>query len=292
MNKYLLALLTFMFSSILLLAQGNIIPLWDDEVPNSIPSAMEERTVIEGSRKISQVVEPTIEVFIPESENTSKQAVLICPGGGYGRLAYDKEGTMVAQLLNEQGIVGVVLKYRLPEDESNKEPHLSPLMDVKRGMELIRENAEQWGVDPQRVGVMGFSAGGHLASTLGTHFDESNRPDFMVLVYPVVTMKLDYTHMGSRLNLLGKSPTNENVEWYSNELQVKSNTPPTFITHSQDDRSVPVENTLQLYSALKAQNVPVEMHLYPYGGHGFGLASGKGRLSQWSEELIRWLKEL
>jgi len=258
----------------LCISQDYIIPLWSGKIPNSKKSNFQE--VTKNGRVISKVIVPTIEVYLPSKFNATGKIILICPGGGYGALAYDKEGTDIAKWLNGHGIAGAVLKYRLPEDESNEKPNLSPLMDAKRGIEIIRLHVNEWGIDSNKVGVLGFSAGGHLASTLGTHFELENRPDFMVLVYPVVTMKVDYTHIGSRANLLGEDPEEDIVNYYSNELQVTENTPSTFIIHSVDDKVVPIENSLNLFKALKDKNVPVEMHFYPYGGHGFSMALKEG----------------
>ncbi|MCK0159062.1 alpha/beta hydrolase [Allomuricauda sp. F6463D] len=273
-------------------AQDQIIHLWEDEVPNAKVSSLEEQLKNPEARVISKVTDPTLEVYLPSSVINSGTMIMICPGGGYGALAYDKEGTDIAKWLNGQGIAAAVLKYRLPEDESNQVPHLTPLMDAKQGIEILRSMAGQWGIDPSKVGVMGFSAGGHLAATLGTHFEGTNRPDFMVLIYPVVTMKKDFTHSGSRTNLLGLDPSNELVDLYSNELQVKPDTPPTFILHSENDLVVPVENTLQLYKALKKQKIDVEMHLYPHGGHGFAMGLQHGRLATWMLLLQEWLKAI
>lgn len=289
--KYIVSIL-FLWSFHLCMAQNHAIPLWEGEIPNAKKSDLQEDQKNAQARVISKVVEPSLEVYLPSSVIKTGKMVMICPGGGYGVLAYDKEGTDIAKWLNGYGIAAAVLKYRLPEDESNEVPHLTPLMDAKRGMELIRSNAEKWGVDPKKVGVMGFSAGGHLASTLGTHFEGSNRPDFMVLIYPVVTMKLDNTHNGSRNNLLGDDPSNELVDLYSNELQVRPDTPSTFILHSGDDLVVPVENSLQLYEALKEKNVKVEMHLYPHGGHGFAMGFQHGRLATWRQLLLEWLQAI
>lgn len=290
--------LSFILTSLLFVFQVHsqevlMMPLWPNQVPNSRLSTFSEKSVMVSNHiRVSQITDPTIEVFLPASPSESKKAVLICPGGGYSYLVYDRAGTQIAKKLNEKGIVGVVLKYRLPDDELNEVPHVSPLTDAQRAMELIRENAAEWGIDPFQVGVMGFSAGGHLASTLGTHFQKPNRPDFMILIYPVVTMKTDFTHMGSRINLIGENPPLELERHYSNELQVTKDTPPTFIVHTEDDKVVPIENSLQLFAALKVNEVPVEMHLYPYGGHGFGLAEGKGRLSGWFDLMTAWIAEL
>jgi acetyl esterase/lipase len=177
-------------------------------------------------------------------------------------------------------------------------------MDAKRAIRIIRANAPKWGINKNRIGIMGFSAGGHLASTLGTHFDEgdpnaadtidrvSSRPDFMVLVYPVISMSKPIMHAGSRNNLIGDKPSDDLAKLYSNELQVTKQTPPTFLVHATDDRTVPVENSLLFYQALKDNGVPAEMHIYPVGGHGFGLALGKGYLESWTERLVDWMRGL
>ena len=272
--------------------QNHIIPLWEGDIPNSKKSDLKEIQYITNSLRIGKVINPTIEVYLPSKQNANGKAVMICPGGGYNILAYDKEGTDIAKWLNGHGIAGIVLKYRLPEEESNITPHLSPLMDAKRGMELIRLKAKDWGIDVDKVGVIGFSAGGHLASTLGTHFDDANRPNFMALLYPVVSMKMDYTHKGSRTKLLGENPSEELISYYSNELQVKENTPPTFIVHAQDDKAVPVENSIQLFTSLKEHKIPTEMHIFPKGGHGFSMALTRGNVSQWSQLFINWLNDM
>ncbi|MEP0368671.1 MAG: alpha/beta hydrolase [Cyclobacteriaceae bacterium] len=296
MNKHItmknFTVFFFVIGSHIGLSQNVILPLYEGQVPNSKETSVTEEVKITNATRISNVIDPTIEVYLPSKLNSIRKAVVICPGGGYKILAYDFEGTDIAKWLNGHGIAGIVLKYRLPEDHSNIEPHMSPLMDAQQAMKLARANAEEWGYDTDKIGVMGFSAGGHLASTLGTHFDDQSRPDFMVLMYPVVTMKKDYTHMGSRNNLLGPNPSESLVELYSNELQVTENTPPTFIVHSEDDGAVPVENSLQLYQALRDNKVPTEMHLFPYGGHGYSLAVERGRLFTWREMLIHWINDL
>jgi len=275
-----------------LIKAQEILPLWPEGVPNAKKTDIEELVVNEDSRRISQVVVPTIEIYLPSKNQAKTIGVIICSGGGYARLAYDKEGVDIAKMLNKNGIAAFVLKYRLPDEATNIAPTLSPLMDAKRAMEMVRENAVAWNIDTEKVGVCGFSAGGHLASTLGTHFEEANRPSFMVLLYPVVTMQDDFTHGGSKINLIGKNASKELVNEYSNELQVKDTSPTTFIVHSMDDKAVPVENSLQFATALNAKNVPVEMHIYPTGGHGFGLAANQSRLSGWPKLLVTWLKDL
>ena len=281
------------------------LPLWEGLPPNHKESALSEQIEqTDNLIMISKVQTPTIEVRLPSRGNATGKAVLVCPGGGYGILAYDWEGTDIAGWLNANGVAAIVLKYRLPEDASNVEPHLTPLLDAKRAMRLARYHAKDWGIDPGQIGVMGFSAGGHLASTLGTHFDAgqakatdlvermSSRPDFMILMYPVISMDLAITHGGSRENLIGKNPSEELVRLYSNELQVTPETPPTILVHSGDDGAVPVANSLRFYEALLANKVEAEMHLYPYGGHGYSLAIGRGRLQGWAARCIEWMNEL
>ena len=283
---------------------ATVYPLWGGTPPNHQASDLQEETVESNIIRISKVQDPSIEVYLPAQRNANGQAVVICPGGGYGILAYDWEGTEIAKWLNSQGIAGIVLKYRLPEDASNVVPHLSPLMDAQRALRTVRHHAAEWNIDPSNIGIMGFSAGGHLASTAGTQFDAgdpasddpienlSSRPDFMILMYPVVSFETASTHRGSRRNLLGEQDSPELVAKYSAEKNVTSETPPTFFVHAADDKSVPVQNSIDLYTALVAQGIPTEMHLYPTGGHGFGLALDKGHLAGWTDRCIDWLESI
>ncbi|AVR45416.1 esterase [Christiangramia fulva] len=295
-----LILLLFVSGSIF--AQDKTLKLWPEKIPNSQTSSEKETQEKRGILWISKVQEPTMEVFLPVKQAATGQAVLIFPGGGYEGLAYDWEGTQIAKWLNTKGIAGIVLKYRLPNSKSVKTSYEAPLQDAKRAIRLIRSHADEWNIDQNQVGIMGFSAGGHLASTLGTHFnaeetvpqdsirDINARPDFMILVYPVITMKKEFTHMGSRNSLLGKNPSEELVEEFSNEEQVQIDTPPTFLVHATDDDVVPVENSIQFYRALVDKNIDAEMHIYPEGGHGFALALDKGYLKTWTDRLSDWLQ--
>ena len=302
----LLPLLLLMAFSITAHAQFDPItlPLYE-KVPNAKSSDEKEAIRKEDIALISKVQEPNIQVFLPSKRNATRQAVVVCPGGGYAVLAYDWEGTDIAKWLNSQGIAAIVLKYRLPSAASQVDPHEAPLMDAQRAIRLVRQHAEEWNIDPGQIGVMGFSAGGHLASTLGTHYDSGNakstdpverlssRPDFMILGYPVISLKEHMAHIGSRNNLLGKSPSDELVARFSNELQVTEDTPPAFIFHSQDDTGVPVQHSLLFYQALVEAKVPVEMHLYPEGGHGYSLGiNANGTFTQWPATCIRWLEKL
>jgi len=286
------------------MAQDYQLPLWPSGVPNQLENDLTENQEQREILWVTNVKDPDIKVYLPSERHASGQAVLICPGGGYAGLAYNWEGTDIARWLSSRGIAGIVLKYRLPSPQSQPTPQLAPLQDAKQAIRLIRQHAEKWNIDPGKVGVMGFSAGGHLASTLGTHYDDaaSNvanelvstnaRPDFMVLIYPVISMMDDITHKGSRNNLLGANPSTEMIQAYSNELRVNQRTPPTFLVHSADDNGVPVANSLRFYQALLTNKVPVEMHLYPHGGHGYSLALDDGHLKEWPELLAQWLGSL
>jgi acetyl esterase/lipase len=241
-----------------------------------------------------QEIEVWITVHRPEKPNGT--AIVICPGGGYGVLVTGAEGHGIAAWLNRHGITGVVLEYRLPAGRSHV-----PLLDAQRAIRTVRANTRAWNLDPARIGIMGFSAGGHLASTAGTHFDTgepdsadpvqrvSCRPDFMILVYPVITMG-DKGHQGSRNNLLGKNPEAKLVELFSNEKQVTSRTPPTFLAHAKDDRPVPPENSRMFYEALRANKVTARYLELPSGGHG--LNGYKGPMwDAWQEGALSWLAE-
>jgi acetyl esterase/lipase len=286
-------------------AQEIVLPLWPaGKVPNYQKTAETERWDTGETIHVRLVQSPDITVYMPSKRNATGQAVIICPGGGYGVLAYNWEGSDVARLLNAKGITAIVLKYRLPNSKSNITPHLSPLADAKRAIRTVRANAAKWNIKKDRVGIMGFSAGGHLASTLATHFDSgsptsadsierhSSRPDFAVLVYPVISMSKSIMHAGSRNNLIGTAPDSSLSNLYSNELRVTKETPPTFLIHATDDKAVPVENSLLFYQALKDNSIPVEMHIYPTGGHGFGLAIGRGYLETWTDRLVDWMRGL
>lgn len=285
-------------------AQDTIMPLWPkDKIPNQIQSDEKEAHTQNGILRISKVQEPTLEVYLPAKSNANGKAVLIFPGGGYGILAYDWEGTDIAKFLNGKGIAGIVVKYRLPSDESQKDKHNVPLIDAQRAVRLTRSMADKFHIDVNKIGVLGFSAGGHLASTLGTHYEEevyepvdasdklSARPEFMALGYPVISFG-PRTHKGSKKNLIGENPKPEMVAHFSNEMQVSVHTPPTFLVHATDDEAVPVENSLLFYQALKNKGVSATMHIYPKGGHGFSLALKDPHLSGWIERMLEWIDSL
>ena len=285
-------------------AQEYTLPLYHNEIPNSINTGQTEKIEKNDIIRISNVQDPDILVFLPDKRSATGQAVVICPGGGYQKLAYDWEGTNTAKYLNSIGVAGIVLKYRLPGSGNSVIPHKSPLMDAQRAMRLVRFNAETWNIDSSKIGIMGFSAGGHLASTLGTHFDygnksssdlveqESCRPDFMVLMYPVISFTQPCSHIGSRKALLGENPTTELINYYSSELQVKDDTPSAFLVHADDDTSVPVENSLLMYTALREKKISAELHILSEGGHGFGLGIDNEHIATWRTNFKLWLNWL
>lgn len=274
------------------------IPLWKGKIPNSIPNSVEE-VVEERNGEFSGykgAVNPTLEVVLPKKSDVPTPAVVICPGGGYVRQVYRKEGIDIAKVYADHGVAAFILKYRIPNDETMADKSIGALQDAQRAIQMVRQNAEKWNVDPNKVGIMGFSAGGHVASTAATHFKKdyipnpdhiSLRPDFAILVYPVVSMVEGIAHPGSRENLLGKNPGEAAVTLFSNELQVDEDTPPTWITHTGDDTTVPVANSVRFYNALVENGVPAEMHLYPKGGHGFVL---KSPAEDWMASIFDWMK--
>ncbi len=281
-------------------AAQEVLPLWPaDAIPNAIASTTlteQSTTSADGILRISNVSVPTLAVYLPPATKATGAAVMICPGGGYSILAASHEGSDVAHWLNEMGIAAFVLKYRLPNEQIMVRPYEVPLLDARQGMTLIRQNASRYGVDPNRIGVMGFSAGGHLASTLSTHPESDmaksalSKPNFAILMYPVISFTGDKIHAGSRDKLLGTAKSPELIRQYSNELQVTAQTPPTLLVHAADDNAVPVENSLNYFLALKQAKVPAEMHVYPNGGHGFGLrVANKGSLAAWPEAAQQWL---
>ncbi|HEY4786004.1 MAG TPA: alpha/beta hydrolase [Bacteroidales bacterium] len=282
--------------------QEKIVKVWPGKIPGAIdnPSYKEETIYVDQkSPRISKVTDPTLTCYFAPKDKANGAAVIICPGGGYTRLAIDHEGYQVAAWFNELGVTAFVLKYRLPSDAIMQDKSIGPLQDAQEAIRILRRNAKEWGINPEKVGIIGFSAGGHVASTASTHFDDkvydvtdntSARPDFSILVYPVISMDSVITHRGSRDNLLGKKPSEELVKRFSNELQVTKNTPPTFLVHATDDHTVPVLNSINYLLALRKNGVPGELHIYEKGGHGFGLGRSKGTESTWPEACKNWLK--
>lgn len=288
-------LLALMMTCLLSFAQQSI-PLYEKNIPGAIDAPDEER--FDSVHLVtSKVSVPTITIYLPAKEKPDGSAVLICPGGGYGGLVIGKEGYQIAKYFAERGVAAFVLKYRLPDDKIMKDKSVGPLQDAQEAIRLIKQHARQWNIDTARVGIMGFSAGGHLASTAGTHFNHpviinkqqvNVRPDFMILVYPVISMTDSLGHRGSRNNLLGKNPSPEKIQLFSNELQVTAQTPPAFLIHAGDDKAVDVDNSISFYEALRHNKVPAEMHIYPKGDHGFVL---KMPVEEWMDICMKWMKD-
>jgi acetyl esterase/lipase len=276
-----------------------IIPLYK-EIPNSIASkVVKEKNDSTSKRgKISHVTDPTLAVFLPNASVANGTAVIICPGGGYSYLVINDEGYNVARELNKKGIAAFVLKYRLPDDRIMKDKSIGPLQDAQQAIKIVREHAAEWKIDTSKVGIMGFSAGGHLASTLSTHYKEayidnrlhtSLRPDFSILIYPVISFQPDILHKGSKKALIGADADTTLVNKYSSELQVTPDTPPAFLVACTDDKIVPVANTIRYYLALHDHGVPAEMHIYEHGGHGFGLHN-KTTKDKWINRCFHWME--
>lgn len=286
---------------ITILAQNTVIKIWQNKIPGEIKSSSYSEFIVPGNKALlyTKVTNPTLTFFEAPKKTNTGAAVIICPGGGYRILSFDQEGIQVAKYFNSIGISAFVLKYRLPHDSIMEDKSVGPLQDAQEAIRIVRRNAVKYGIQPSKIGIVGFSAGGHLASTAATHFQEkvydvsdstSARPDFAVLVYPVITMG-ELTHKGSHDNLLGKNPSKEQIARFSNELQVNAQTPPIFLVHASNDRTVSVLNCIHFYEACIRNNVSAEMHIYEKGGHGFGLATGvQSSQSQWPLAMAAWLK--
>lgn len=262
-------------------------PLWAEGAPGAL--GKEAKDIPQGI------------VSLPESAIGPTAALVICPGGGYGHLAMDHEGKQIAKWANDLGMAAIICDYR---HRGKGYGHPAPLQDAQRAVRLARANATKWNIDPARVGILGFSAGGHLVSTVLTHFDEgdssspdkvaqqSSRPDFGVLCYPVICLGQPCTHMGSQKNLLGDNASQELIASLSNEKQIKANTPPVFLFHTQEDKAVPAENSIKFYASMVEKNVPGELHIFQKGNHGIGLGKGVPGAEAWSENCAKWLKNI
>ncbi|QNF35890.1 alpha/beta hydrolase [Adhaeribacter swui] len=272
-----------------------VIDLYPGTIPNAKVFQGANKGNLEAGGLVRRVVKPSLEVYLPAKENASGAAVIICPGGSYKVIVFQGEGVATAKEFAKNGVAAFVLKYRLPNDTILTDKKIGPLQDAQQAIKLVRENAAKYGIDANKVGIVGFSAGGHLAATAATHFakplipnpkNTNLRPDFQVVVYPVISMQEGLTHADSRSNLLGKNPAKETVDLFSNELQVTANTPPTYITHAADDKLVDVDNSIAYFQKLRNQSVEVEMHIYPKGGHGFIF-----KQKDWIEPLFLWMKK-
>lgn len=262
------------------------LPLYPNGAPDSNGLEKSDRKQIDDFR-LDWASEADYSVFLPEKGKATGQAVIILPGGGYSGVAYNHEGIQVAKWLNANGIAGIVVRYRMPNGH-----YEIPLEDVHAAFRLVRHNAAKWGINPKNIGIMGFSAGGHLAATADVYFDAGTRPDFAVLIYPVISFQEKITHHGSRTNLIGAEYNAELVNKYSTELNVKENTPPTFIALSDDDKVVVPANGIAFYNALKEKDIPGELHIYPTGGHGWGWNEDFTYKDEVRTSLLRWLKSL
>lgn len=299
--KKILLLLPFLFALANAWTQNQTLKLYPEGIPCENELAEEAKVGDDNILRISKVHEPSLDVYLPDSANGT--SVIICPGGGYTILAWDWEGSNIAKWFNERGITAFVLKYRLPHWETEECRSEVALMDAQRAMRLVRSKAEEMVLDPDKVGIMGFSAGGHLASTLATHFDSGDqdaplvverfgcRPNFAILMYPVVSFDPEIAHMGSRNNLLGKETSALEEQYYSNEKQVTAQTPPTLLIHADNDKSVVPENSVAFYLALRKYGVPAALHIFTQGGHGFSFGEGKGAVEMWPQVCEAWLKE-
>ncbi len=296
--KLIFSLLTLFLIPFVSPAQDTLsIPLYNGNIPNSIkpPANYFEKTKRSG-KGFAEVTNPEIIAYYPANNGARRRtAVIICPGGSYKTLS--GLGNNVALWFNKIGIVAFVLKYRLPNDLIMVNKSIGPIEDAQTAIAMVRKNAVQWNIDPQKIGIIGFSAGGHLASTVGTHYDRSFidnpdhislRPDFMMLAYPVISFGA-ITHLPTKQNLIGRNPADSVTQFFSNEKHVTKDTPPTFIVVADDDQVVPSENSKAFYNALVKQNVKAEIHVYPKGGHGFGLVN-KQSSDRWTTWAYKWLQ--
>ena len=300
-KKSVVALICVIATTGSLSAQVQVIDIWNGKVPGEIQSDEFKQHVDTTKGWIDKhaITNPDLYFYPAPKEKATGTAVIICPGGGYAGLAIRHEGLQVAQWFNSFGVTAFVLTYRQPDDAIMENKSIGPMQDGQRAMRIVRRHAKEWGINPDKIGIMGFSAGGHVASTISTHYNEkvydpvdstSARPDFSLLIYPVISMDSTITHWGSRVNLLGNNPTPEQVKHFSNELQVNAQTPPAFLVQSMDDNVVPVRNSIVYALALKKYKIPCELHLYQSGGHGYGMAPGGSTQSTWPEACHKWLE--
>lgn len=278
----------------------DVLPLYEgDSIPNSKPSSNEERSerAGDGILRTYKVSRPTLTVYLPAADKANGTAVIICPGGGYRLLADDHEGSAVAKVLNDWGVTAFVLKYRIPDDATMDDKTIGPLQDAQRAIQLVREKAKLWQLNPRQVGIMGFSAGGHLAAMATVHYDDpkianplstSLRPDFAILAYPVISFSEELAHKGSREQLIGKEPTASQLRYYSAEEQVDKKTPPVFLMHARDDKAVKVDNSLRFKEAMDKFKVKNDIYLYDNGGHGFGLKNSTSDV-EWMKYVKQWM---
>lgn len=293
-------LLSIFLSAVYAQQKPMVISLYpENKVPGNLTGPDEETTASDGGIvRISKIKTPTLSVYLPPADKANGTAVIICPGGGYSIVAIDHEGYKVAEKFNEMGVAAFVLKYRIPDKKNQQDPSIAPLQDTQQAILTVRANAEKWHINPSRIGIMGFSAGGHLASTAATHFNHSLisnpgkislRPDFAIMIYPVISADKQITHAGSFKNLLGANPTAQQLREFSNEKQITAQTPPSFLVHASDDKGVSPENSIVFYQALLKNNVPAELHIYQNGGHGFGMHNRTTK-DEWMDRCRNWME--
>jgi acetyl esterase/lipase len=292
-------LLLFLCVTMNKLSAQQIFPLYSGKIPNSKQAANKEKTEErDGIIIVSEISEPEVRYFPVTNQASLVPAVIIFPGGGYKTNSLSHEGDDVARKFNEIGVTAFVVKYRLPDDRIMHDKEIGPLQDAQQTIKIVREQADKYKIDPERIGVLGFSAGGHLASTVGTHFKKTHiandskislRPDFMILIYPVISFQDGIAHVGSRDNLLGTNPQKAKADLYSNELQITAETPPAFLIHATDDEVVVPANSIRFYENLLKHNISAEMHIYQKGGHGFGLNNSTTR-EDWFLACKHWMQ--
>ena len=274
-----------------------VIALYPEQTPNQKIIISSPDTGNDAKSVYSRVSNPSLILYPGKKTSAKKTAVIICAGGGYAELNIRREGYTIAEAFNKKGIAAYVLKYRLPDNGTNINKTIAPLQDAQQAIKIVRDSAKKWNIDPHKIGIMGFSAGGHLAASLGSHYNDvlidnpsktNLRPDFMLLIYPVISFRELFGHIGSRNNLLGKSPSRESVDYFSNELHVNKQTPATFLVHAGDDKIVNVANSLKFYEELEKNNVAADLHIYAKGGHGFGAAP---TFEEWFGRCILWLNK-
>lgn len=271
------------------------VPLYPGAVPNSLNGGADDKSNADKS-VFNRVAHPALSIYLPEKLSAKRTAVIICAGGGYAELNIKREGYTIAEAFNRIGVATFVLKYRLPDDKTNRDKSIAPLQDAQQAIKMVKDSAVTWNIDADKIGIMGFSAGGHLASSAGTHYNNvtipnpgktSLRPDFMILVYPVISFNDSIGHIGARNNLLGTAPSVDSVSFFSNELHIDGRTPPTFLVHAGDDKVVSVSNSIKFYEALSKNNVPADLHIYSKGGHGFGATPS---FDEWFNRCLYWMK--
>lgn len=275
------------------------INLYEGVIPNAKPVKVAEQRTPNGAvdSLVSKITIPTLTMFKPARVVANAPAVIICPGGGYQTQLFEREGRRVARAFNQKGVVAFVLKYRLPDEALVNQKWMVPLMDAQQAILKVRQHATEWGINANAIGIMGFSAGGHLAVTIGTRFDSSYianskntslRPDFMILINPVISFSDSIGHFGSRRNLLGDALSERWIRFFSAEQNISSRTPPTFLAHAADDKVVPLANSLDFFSALRSHKVPVELHVYAAGDHGF--LNDTPPFEEWFNSCLYWMK--